>query len=140
MNISDKSFLEDAYKDILIMESWKKLLASAGFAASLLQGVDAVDPNPQKIPLPDREIYYKMKDVRLKSLENLKRIVFMWKNLGIQSLEEVEEFEGRGAIKTLSDKYAGNLFPHDHPHDAERLFRRGLKILLNTPNSVFINK
>lgn len=141
MKTLDQHSLENAYGDVLILESWKKLLASAGLAASIFHGTaDARDPNPQQIPLPDREIYHKLEDIKLKTLEALKPIVFGWKNKGYQTIEEVEEALGKGTIQKLANSHANHLFPGLFPDESEGLFKRAIKILLNTPNSVFINQ
>ena len=141
MKTLDQHSLENAYEDVLILESWKKLLASAGLAASIFHGTaDARDPNPQQIPMPDREIFYKLEDHRLKSLEALKPIVFRWKNKGYQTIGEVEEAEGVGTIDHLFDCYSSQIFPRLADDEKRFYFRRAIKILLNTPNSVFIDK
>lgn len=141
MKTLDQHSLENAYEDVLILESWKKLLASAGLAASIFHGTaDARDPNPQQIPMPDREIFYKLEDHRLKSLEALKPIVFRWKNKGYQTIGEVEEAEGVGTIDHLFDCYSTQIFPLLSDDKKRFYFRRAIKILLNTPNSVFIDK
>ena len=141
MKISDQHSLKNAYGDVLILESWKKLLGTAGLAASIFHGTaDARDSNPQQIPMPDREIFYKLEDHRLKSLEALKPIVFRWKNKGYQTIGEVEEAEGVGTIDHLSDCYSSHIFPRLDVGEKRFYFRRAIKILLNTPNSVFIDK
>jgi hypothetical protein len=147
MKTADQISLENAYNDVLFLESWKKTLASAGLAASMMGGMAmGKELSPEQIPLQKIRDYYEderregaVEARRKGAIDFLKNIVYAWKNKGYQTLEEVEEGEGKGTIRKIYLQYASSIFPREQQTKGYTMLQRGIALVLNTPSKVFID-
>jgi hypothetical protein len=104
------------------------------------------DPSPEQIPLQKIRDYHEderregaVEARRKGNIDFLRNIVYTWKNKGYQTLEEVEEGEGRGTIRKIYMQYASSIFPREQQTQGYNMIKRGIALVLNTPNKVFID-